>query len=177
MTPMRRLAGLLLIIGMWVPCYNVGLVTYAMPFSDGETAYGINRGESCADSFGAPPWLGFYGSCGGRVTSEPIKAVPDGRANNALEDEYEAVGTPMGIYGPRYGNGYDSQAGKEIAAGKYPTDVVTTIGWGGEIRAVEPPTGSLLILGVISPALVLAGIALLFWPRRGPHWHYRPWSR
>jgi hypothetical protein len=162
---MRRIAGLLLIVVTCLPCYNVGLATYAMPLGDAETAYAYGRGDSCYDTIGSPPWFGLYGKCVGWVTTEPITAVPDGRENDALEDGYQAAGTPVMIYGPHYGAGSDFRAGKELAAGDHPTDAVTTLGW-GELRAVEPPTGFLLLLGLIAPALFLAGVGLLLWPRR-----------
>jgi hypothetical protein len=162
---MRRIIGLLVMIAVCCPAYNLGLATYAIPFNDGVTAYAFNRGDACTDSVGKPPFAGFYGSCGGWVTDEQISVTPDGGENDALEGEYNRVGIPVNIHGPNYGAGNDFRAGKELAAGDHPTDAVVTFGFDGR-NAVQRPTGNLLAVGIVAPLLLIGGAALLVWPRR-----------
>jgi hypothetical protein len=164
---MRRMLGLMIMLVLLLPFYNVGLPTLAIPLSNGLTAYAHGRGDSCADSIGLPPLLGFYGSClgdavRGLVTVTP---VPGDSENRALEEAYSRAGHRTSIDGPSYGAGEDFRAGKKLAAGEHPTPVVVSFGPAGS-RVVERPTGGLLILGLVVAALFLTGVGMLVWPKR-----------
>jgi hypothetical protein len=162
----RRLLGLAIMFLSCLPFQNVGLPTLTIPLSSGMTAYAYGRGDSCGDSVGYPPLLGWYGACSGLATREPISEAPDGGGNDALEDAYERNGYSTVIDGPSYGGAEDFRAGKPSAAGDHPTPVVLTFGLADGPHVAERPTGGLLVLGLVVSALFLTGVGLLFWPER-----------
>jgi hypothetical protein len=163
---MRRLLGLMIMLGLLFPFYNVGLPTLAIPFGNGLTAYAGGRGDSCVDSFGYPPLLGLDGSCLGAAAWGPIAVTPasDDSENRSLEKAYRENGFPTGIHGPSYGAGEDFRAGKKLAAGDHPTPAVVSFGLTGS-RVVERPAGGRLILGLVVAALFLTGAGMVLWPR------------
>jgi hypothetical protein len=165
---MRRPLGFAIMFVLLLPFDNVGLPTLAIPFSSGMTAYAAAHGDSCADSIGIPPLLGFDGSCAGFAADEPVLLTtePAESESRALEQAYERVGYRAGIVGPSYGAGEDYRAGKALAVSHHPTPVVKSFSLTGGTLVVERPTGSRLVLGLITAALFLTGAGMLFWPRR-----------
>ncbi len=120
---------MLLFISMPFAIYNTSLAVYAAPFSAKVTAFASGMGDSCADSIGYPPLLGFYGTCRGTYTRS---GSPSTRAT---------------IAGPSYSAGADSRA----------IPAVVTVGIDG-LRAVERPSGWLLPLGILAPWLFYFGL-------------------
>jgi hypothetical protein len=154
----RRQVGLVLVLLTMLPTLNVGLASYLAPFNQGVTGYATGMGESCAQQVGAPPLFGLWGSCNGYVSREPIPVGvhngPVSGENHPLEDFYETTGSWTSLTGPNVGSPL------HVAERARPVVVVIPL------YAVEPPRGWHRVAGLLTPWVLLGGLALLVLPHR-----------
>jgi hypothetical protein len=136
----RRRIGFLMAALSVFPIFTVSMPAYVEPFRPTQTAEINGYGDPCADGIGLPPVFGLWASCNVYLTGSPTPR--DGHRSDGR------------LWGPMYPELYTSGPRSIMP-------VVTT-----PVGLIQAPRGWHRVLGFAAPWTLIAGLLLLFWPRR-----------